>query len=169
MLVVVDDAELSGSHPVHGFVGVYDSAAVVEQLKCGRQILWRVADFKTDTQSALCLRRVAVGLGWQREPVEVVYGNVLHVGCLGVVAVADVEDVALHVLLHHKPRAAAQSESLALADGVELVAMVQANNLARFLLHHFARPFAQQAAEVAGIVNLSQEADALAVAPVCGG
>ena len=95
--------------------------------------------------------------------------KLLSVNAAGALAVRHVHPVGRHVLIGHEPGAAAQSESLALADGVEPVAMVQADDLARFLLHHFARPFAQQAAEVAGIVNLSQEADALAVAPVCGG
>ena len=50
---------------------------------------------------------------------HIVNGKVLLVGCLGIIAMRDVKDVIRHILLHHKPRTAAKTHALALADGVE--------------------------------------------------
>ena len=43
----------------------------------------------------------------------------------------DVDDVLQDVFLHDKPRTATQSHAFALADGVEPVAFVLADDLAR--------------------------------------
>ena len=54
----------------------------------------------------------------------------------------DVDDVLADVFLDDKPRAAAQSHALALADGVKPVALVMANEFARLQFHHVAGQFA---------------------------
>ena len=76
------------------------------------------------------------------QTVEVADEEVLAVGCLRVVAVAHIEDVGFDVLLHHKPRAAAQAKTLALADGVKPMALVSTYLLSRFQLYHVARQLA---------------------------
>ena len=82
------------------------------------------------------------------------------------IGVRHIDDVALNVLVSHKPRAAAKAKPLALPHGVEPVALVLANDLARFALYHLAFALAEQHAQVVVVVNLAKEADALAVAAV---
>ena len=102
----------------------------------------------------------------QGEGVEVVDDEFPSVGRLRVVAVADVEDVLRHVFLHHKPRAAAEAQTLALPDGVEPQAAVLANAATGLQLYHVAGLFAQVAADIVVVVNLAEEADALRVLAV---
>ena len=103
MLMVVDDAKLSGRHSMHRFVGMHRGTAIIVQFECGGKIFRSVANLEGNAQSACCLWRVVVGLWRQCEPVEVVDRNILHIGRLWVIAMTDVENVALHILLHHKP------------------------------------------------------------------
>ena len=76
-----------------------------------------------------------------------------------------IEYVLLHVLLHHKPRTAAEPHALALADSVEPQPSVLADATAGLQLHNVARLFAQVAAYVVVVVHLAEEADTLRVLP----
>ena len=73
------------------------------------EILRCVADLECDAR--------LVHLGG--EEMEVVDREVLLIGSLRVIAVADIEDVVCHVFLNDKPRSATESQSFALSDGVE--------------------------------------------------
>ena len=97
------------------------------------------------------------------QEVEVVYGEILFVCSLRVVAMTYVENVVLYVLFYYKPRSATESQTLALAYSVKPQTTVFANTLARFHFNHVARTFAQIAAYVFIVVYLSKEADALRV------
>ena len=55
------------------------------------------------------------------------------------------------------------AKSLALTDGVKPQALVLADALARLQLYHIARVLAQITADIVIIINLPQEADALAI------
>ena len=88
---------------------------------------------------------------------------------LGIVAVGDVDDVPPDVLLDDEPRAAAQSQSFPLADGVEPIAVVLAQHFAGLQLHDLARPASEVTLDEIVVVDFSQETDALAVlAPRAG-
>ena len=81
----------------------------------------------------------------------------------GCVTLDDVEDVLLHILLHHIPRTATQAKSLALSDGVEPVALVLAEHLARLNVDDIAFLFTQKLTNIVVVVQLTQETDALRV------
>ena len=82
------------------------------------------------------------------------------------VAVAHIDDVVFHVLAHHIPRATAQAQSLALADGVEPIATVLAQLAPRFEFDYGARLLAQMATDKVIIIDLPQETDTLAITPM---
>ena len=168
MVLVVDDAELSGRYAVHGLVGMEDGGVAVEQLEGAGQVAGCVPDLEGDAQMAAvanCRRTGIVG-GRAGEPVEIVHGDVLPVGRLWIVAVADVEDVAVDVLPDDEPRAAAEAEALALSDGVEPVALVLSDLTAGLQLDDIANALADEAAHVVVVVDVAEEADALRVLAV---
>ena len=134
-------------------IGVNHITAVALLLQAGGQVLRRVANLQRDT----LWRQLTV------DAVEVVDGEVLLVGRLRVVAVTDVEHVLSHVLLHYKPRAAAEAHTLALADGVKPQSLVLTDALAGLQLDDVAGLFAKIATDIFVIVDLSQKADALRV------
>ena len=74
-----------------------------------------------------------------------------------------VEYVCRHVLLHRKPRSAAEAQSVTLADGVEPQSLVTAYLATGLQLHHVARQLAQVVAYVVVVVDLAEETDALRV------
>ena len=95
---------------------------------------------------------------------EVVHFERLLVGRRRVVAVADVKDILCHILLHDKPRTAAEAQALALPDGVEPQPLVRAYLLARFQFDDISHLLAKIATHVFVVVDVAQEADALTVA-----
>ena len=74
---------------------------------------------------------------WQLtiDAVEAVDGEILLVGRLRVIAVGDIDDIAVDVLLDDKPRSATKAHTLALANGVEPVATVTADDTAGLQFH----------------------------------
>ena len=90
-------------------------------------------------------------------------GEVLLVGRRRVVAMRDIDDVLQDVFLDDEPRTATQSHAFALADGVEPVALVLANEFACLQLYDIAWQFTQIAAQVVVVVDFAEEADALRV------
>ena len=79
------------------------------------------------------------------------------------------DDILLDVLLHHEPRASAQSQPLALAYGVKPESFVASQHLSRFDVDDASFLFAHELADEVIVVNLAQETDALAVLAVCAG
>lgn len=90
-------------------------------------------------------------------------GEVLLVCCARFEALAHVQHVGSHILLHDIPRSAAESQSVSLSDGVKPQAAVLAYQFARLQLEHFAGSLAEIASDVVVIVDFAEEADALRV------
>ena len=120
--------------------------------------LRRVADLEGDLLLAGELAPGIVG-----DEIEAVHVDHLAVLRRRVVAVGHIDDVAANVLLDHEPGASAQSQAFALADGVKPVAVVLAHHLARLQLDDLARAPAQVTLDKLVVVDLAQEADALAI------
>ena len=76
---------------------------------------------------------------------------------------ADVKNVALHVFLHHEPRASAHAEPLALAYGVKPKPLVLAYPQSRLQLYDVSGPLAQVSLYVLVVVDVAKETDSLAV------
>ena len=94
---------------------------------------------------------------------EIVHFELLLIGCFGVVAMADVEDVLRHIFLHHEPWSAAQAQAFALTNGVKPQPTMLPNSLVGFPLHNVARRFAKIALDVFVVIDVAEEADALAI------
>ena len=152
-MLIVYYAELAGSHSVNGLLGMNHPFAILQLFYRGRMVFWGMANLE-----GYLLHRHLMG-----EEMEIVEGEILLVCRLGVVAMAHVEDVVLHVLLDDKPWTAAKAQALALTDGVKPQALVLADALARLQLYHIARVLAQITADIVIIIDLPQEADALAI------
>ena len=135
-----------------GLFGVDHVFAVSERLDGGAEIVGRVAYLEGD---AGCGRQGETLAEGQGEGVEVAHPELLAVGRGGVVAVGDVEDVALDVFLDDKPRSAAETQALALTDGVEPQAAVPADELAGCQLDDVAGLFAKVAAQIVVVVDLA--------------
>ena len=97
------------------------------------------------------------------DEVETMQVDCLPVLRFRVVAVGDVDDVALDILLDDEPRTAAQAQSFPLADGMEPIAVVLAQYLARFQFDDFSDTFAQVTLDEVVVIDFTEEADALAV------
>ena len=132
---------------------MYHPHVAVEVLHGGGVVFGRVA----------YLERHTLHGHFAGKEVEALQGEVGLVGCLRVVAVAYVEYVLLHVLLHHKPGSAAEAESLALAYGVVPQGAVASYHFPGLQFHHVAGAVAQVTPYVVVVVYLSEEADALTV------
>lgn len=98
-----------------------------------------------------------------REEMEIVKRKILLVGRLRIITMTHIQDIVLYILLYHKPGTAAEAQALALADGMKPQTLVLAYALARLHLYDIARFLAQITADIIIIINLSQEADSLAV------
>ena len=109
------------------------------------------------------LERHTVHRNFTSQEVEVVYGKVLFVSRLRVVAMTHVENVVLYVLLDYKPRSATESQALALAYSVKPKSAMFADAFARFHLYDVARTLAKVSAYVFIVVYLTQKTDALRV------
>ena len=103
-LLVIDDAELPGSHALHPSVGVYHVGTLARLLQTTLEIVGRMPYLKGDL-----LRKLAT-LG--RQIMEVMDGELLAMRPDRLVALDDIEDVLDDILLHHVPRTATQSQPL---------------------------------------------------------
>ena len=65
------------------------------------------------------------------QPMEILDRELHSMSLDGCVTLDDIENVLLHILLHHIPRTATQAKSLALSDGVEPMAFVLPDLLAQ--------------------------------------
>lgn len=119
--IVVYDAELAGGNAVDGGGGMYHIATIAEGFQGGGQEFGGVANLQRDVR------------WWQLavDAMERHDGEVLLVGRRRVVAMRDIDDVLLDVFLDDEPRTATEAHAFALADGVEPVAFVLADDLAR--------------------------------------
>lgn len=152
--LVIDHAKLARSHAVYGFTGVHHVSAVTPVLQPTSVKLGRVAYLEGHL-----LRGESVA----RQEMEVRQGEIALVSRGGVITMADVKDVALHVFLHHEPRATAHAKPLALAYSVKPQPLVLAYFPSRLQLDDVSGLLAQVSLYVLVVVDVAQETDALAV------
>ena len=148
VILVIDDTELTRGDTMDRGLGM-DGVGVGGCLfQRAGEVFGGVTDFKGDVlrqaQEPWSARQAQPldRLGDRCQPVDIVDGEIGFIGGGGVVAVGDVEDVVGDVFFDDKPGAAGEAHAFALTDGVEPVATVLANLLARFQLNDVARPFA---------------------------
>ena len=153
VLLVVAHAELSGSHTMDLLVGMDDVATFSGVLHRAGEIFRCMAD----------LKRHAGLIHFGGKEMEVVDCEVLFVGCLRVIAVADIENIFSHVFLDDEPRSATESESFALSDGVEPQSAVLADALSRLPFDDVAGLLAEITADIFCVVDITEEADPLRI------
>lgn len=146
---IVDAAELAGGDALDGLRGVDVVALFVERQRAWHEVV-HVAHLEL---YGLVYRWLLPRVG--RDEMEVGKAEVVAVLQLRVPAVGYEDDVLLDVLLDHEPWAAAQAEPLALPDGVEPVAAMCADDLARLDVNDLSFLFAHEAAHKVVVVDLS--------------
>ena len=85
----------------------------------------------------------------------------LAVLCLGGIALRDIKNIFVNVLLDDKPRATTEKQAFTLAYSVVPVTFVGAKHLARLELHNLALLLAQITSQEVVVVDFAKEADAL--------
>ena len=99
MLLVVDDAELTGSNALNQIIRKDRIAAFGRLLQAGMMKLWRMADLEGNLRGQL---------GW-REMMEIMELKLLTPCFLRFVAFRHIEHIISHILLDDIPRAAAEA------------------------------------------------------------
>ena len=99
MGLVVNDTELTGSYAMYFLLAMDDIGIISCGLHLSLVPLGSVAYLEGD----------ALGKAWDGEVMEVVDGERLLIGCLRVVAMGDIENVALYILLDNKPWTATET------------------------------------------------------------
>ena len=159
VLLVIDDAELTGGYTVYAF-GRMDDAPAVRQLFDGcRMILGGVANLEGNLPGQCC--------DAFSEEVEVVQRKIFLVGCSWVIAMTYIQDIFSYIFLYDEPWTTAKTESLALPDGMEPQSLVFADFLSRLQFDDVTYLFAEVAAYILVIVDISKEADALRILAAC--
>ena len=155
MLRIVDDAELTGCHTMN-LVFTVDRISVVT-----------VIDDRCFVRVGCMTNLESDMLGKRRdtfcEEVEAVNDKVALVSRLRIIAMTDVENIILSVFLHDEPRAAPESETFALSDGMEPVSFMLTNFLSGLQFDDIPRLLSDIAPDILIVVDVSQEADALRV------
>ena len=128
VLLIIDDGVLARGDALYLVVALY-AVEVADAPDVAVGELRRVPDFEGNLLPVI---ELAPGVfGDKVEAVEVYDSAILR---LGVVAIRDVDDVPMDVLLDDEPRPAAQSQSLALADGVKPITVVLAKHLSNSMI-----------------------------------
>ncbi len=157
VILVVDNAVLAGGDALDLLAG-FDAVEVTDVMKEARGKVGGVADLEGD---GFGVGEFAPGVfGNEVEALEVDDAAVLGVG---VVAVGDVDDVSLDVFFDNEPGATAEAEAFALADGVEPVAVVFAEDTTGFEFDDLTDTATEIAFDKVVVVDLAEEADALTV------
>ena len=97
------------------------------------------------------------------EEMEVVDGEVLLIGCLRVVAMGDIENVALYIFLDNKPWTATETQSLALTDGVKPQTLVGSYAATGIQFNNITGIVAEVSLDIIVVVDLAKKTDALGV------
>lgn len=119
MRVVIKYAKLTGSYTVNGLFGVYCVGTVTHILQTGPVEFGGVADLERNGIRGGLSEESREWTTSGNQAMKVLELKVLFVGSMRVVTLTDIKDSLLHVLLNDKPGAAAEAESVALADGME--------------------------------------------------
>ncbi len=161
---IVDASELTGSNALDGLGRMNGPLAFGILADETRHEVIDVAHLELD---GLFVGRLFPRIGGNE--VQVGQAEVVPVLQLRVPAVSHEDDVLADILLHYEPWSAAQSQALALSDGVEPITSVMADYTSCLDVDDLALLFAQQSAHELVVVNLPQETDALTVLSVCTG
>ena len=105
----------------------------------------------------------ALGKAGDGEVMEVVDGERLLVGCLGVVAMGHIEDIVGDILLDYKPWTTTEAESLALTYGVKPQSFVGTYAATSLQLDDISGIVAEITLDVIVVINLAEEAYALRI------
>ena len=153
MGLVIDYTELTGSYAVDLLLAMDDIGIISCGLHRSLVPFGSVAYLEGD----------ALGKAGDGEVMEVVDGERLLVGCLGVVAMGDIEDIVGDILLDYKPRTTTEAESLALTDGVEPQTLVATYAATSLQLDDISGIVAEITLDVIVVINLAEEAYALRI------
>ena len=99
MLLVVDDAELTGSNALNQIIRKDRIAAFGRLLQTGMMELWRMADLESYFRGQL----------GRREMMEIMELKLLAPCFLRFVAFRHIQHIISHILLDHIPRTAAEA------------------------------------------------------------
>ena len=105
--------------------------------------------------------------GVERKEIGLAHEELAPIGGLRLETVRYIDDVAANVFANDVPRAAAEAEAFALADGKEPIAGVLTDDVAGFLFHHEAFFLTEIFPCEFGEAYFPQKADALAVVAMC--
>ena len=97
MLLIVDHTELTGCDTMDLFISMDDIPSFTGMLNRSGEVFRCMTDLKRHPWLVYL----------SSQEVEVVNDEVLFVGCLRIIAMADIENILLYILLYDKPRAAA--------------------------------------------------------------
>ena len=153
MGLVIDYTELTGSYAVDLLLAMDDIGIISCGLHRSLVPLGSVAYLEGD----------ALGKAGDGKVMEVVDGERLLVGCLGVVAMGHIEDIVGDILLDYKPRTTTEAESLALTDGVEPQTLVATYAATSLQLDDISGIVAEITLDVIVVINLAEEAYALRI------
>ena len=151
MGLVINHTELTGSYAVDLLLAMDDIGII----SCG---LHRCL---MPFGSVAYLEGDALGKAGDGEVMEVVDGERLLVGCLGVVAMGDIEDIVGDILLDNKPWTATKTKSLALTYGVKPQTLVATYAATSLQLDDISGIVAEITLDVIVVINLAEEAYAL--------
>ena len=152
MVFVVDDTELPWCNTMYLLIGFEVPRLIGQLLNAARKVFGCVSNLEGDTMgNGRVLPRV---LGDEMKAVHV---EVILIDSLGVVAMRYEKDVSLQVLLHHKPRTSAESQSLTLSYGVEPKSLVSTDFLACFYLSYIAWILSQVLLDIFAEIDISQK------------
>ena len=104
VVLVVDHTKLTGGYTLYGFFGMHDEFALARALERSRMIFGGVAYLEAHVGTGA---RSAPGV--ERKEVEIVYGEVLFVGCGWLEAFAHKEHIGLNIFLYYIPRTSAKA------------------------------------------------------------
>ena len=155
VLGIVDDAELAWCDAMNLVIAVNDKRAIGKGLYGGRMAVWGMPNLE-----GYMLWQSSYALG---KKVESVNSKVAAIGCGGVIAMTDVENILLRIFLHHEPGTSPETETLTLPNSMEPVAAMLANLLACLELDDISNLFANIAADIFVVVDIAKEADTLRV------
>ena len=157
-LLIIDHCKLARCDSLHVLFAINDPLSVTDAGESATHYVRGMAVLEHDVNGAVHT------FPWiARDEVHLVepQGAAILLGCA--VTVRDINDVLVHVLAHHIPWSSTQSQAFTLANRVEPIAAVLTQLATRFQLNDGTGAFAQMAADEIVVVDLAQEADALAV------
>ena len=151
MVLVVNDTELAGGYAMDFLLAMDDIGTVGNLLDCCLMPFGGVAYLEGDT----------LGKIGKSEKMEVVDRKILLIGCLRVVAMGDIENVVLYILLDNKPWTATKTKSLALTDGVKPQSLVGTYAATCLQLDNISRIITEITLDIFVVIDLAEKTDAL--------